>query len=40
MLKPAIKKLLGTVLRLIFRLRVEGGLPGLDSSPPAHHRQP
>jgi acyl-[acyl-carrier-protein]-phospholipid O-acyltransferase/long-chain-fatty-acid--[acyl-carrier-protein] ligase len=31
MLKPAIKKLLGTVLRLIFRLRVEGGLPGLDS---------
>jgi acyl-[acyl-carrier-protein]-phospholipid O-acyltransferase/long-chain-fatty-acid--[acyl-carrier-protein] ligase len=31
MLKPAIKKLLATVLRLIFRLRVEGGLPGLDS---------
>lgn len=31
MLKPAIKKLLATVLRLIFRLRVEGGLPGMDS---------
>jgi acyl-[acyl-carrier-protein]-phospholipid O-acyltransferase/long-chain-fatty-acid--[acyl-carrier-protein] ligase len=31
MLKPFIKKLLGVVLRLLFRLRVEGDLHGLDS---------
>ena len=30
MLKPLIKKLLGVVLRLLFRLRVEGDLAGLD----------
>ena len=30
MLKPLIKKLLGVVLRLLFRLRLEGDLAGLD----------